>query len=300
MDPQPRIEARFGGFRSSAASTRRKGVKLLADALNRVDGGRLQGLELEFVGKTTPLWPPARILGLLSDSTKRALADVSFRTDLDQPQALAHLKRPGTLAIIPSLHDNSPNTIYECLEERIPFIVSNTGGAPELIALEDHDGVLFDPAPEALAGTLERLLVNGDVPAPPRRAFAAGTAADRWTEVLALHPQPKGDHRTSSETVDAVVVRRGSQDALLRCVAALEGQTHDRVETIVAGTRREGLEQGSAPYVVFLDEDDVPDPISSRRCSPPASRRMPTSSPAVSSSRTSFTSSPAIRTAWAP
>jgi glycosyltransferase involved in cell wall biosynthesis len=238
----------------------RKGVKLLAEALNRVAGEQLEGLELEFVGKTTPLWPPARILGLLSDSTKRALAEVSFRSDLDQPQALAHLKRPGTLAIIPSLHDNSPNTIYECLEERIPFIVSNTGGAPELIAPEDHAGVLFDPAPEALARTLERLLVNGDVPAPPRRAFPAGTAADRWTEVLALRPQLQRDRLTAGETVDAVVVRRGSQDALLRCVAALEGQTHDSVETIVAGTRREGLEQGSAPYVVFLDEDDVPDP----------------------------------------
>jgi glycosyltransferase involved in cell wall biosynthesis len=238
----------------------RKGVKLLADALNGLDGERLAGLELEFVGRTTPLWPPTRVLGLLSDATKHALAGVSFRSDLDQPQALAHLKRPGTLAIIPSLHDNSPNTIYECLEERIPFVVSNTGGAPELIAPEDHANVLFDPAPEALASTLARLLGNGDVPAPPRRAFAPGTAADRWTEVLTLDPEPRSTRLTAGETVDAVVVRRGSQDALLRCVAALESQTHDRVETIVADTRREGLERGSAPYVVFLDEGDVPGP----------------------------------------
>jgi glycosyltransferase involved in cell wall biosynthesis len=241
----------------------RKGVNLLIDALNELDAALLDGVELEFVGKTTTSWPPARVLSLLSDATKRALAGVSFMTDLDQPQALSRLKRAGTLAVIPSLHDNSPNTIYECLEERIPFIASNTGGAPELIAPEDHGDVLFDPTPEALASVLERLLADGDVPALPRPAFAAGTATDRWAEVLALRPQPREAHVTNGETVDAVdavVVRRASQDALLRCVNALEDQTHDRVETIVADTRQEGLEQGSAPYVVFLDEEDVPDP----------------------------------------
>jgi glycosyltransferase involved in cell wall biosynthesis len=237
----------------------RKGVKLLVDALNELDAARLDGLELEFIGKTTSSWPRTRVLSLLSDATKRALAGVTFVTDLDQPQALARLKRPGTLAVIPSLHDNSPNTIYECLEERIPFIASRTGGAPELIAPEAQSDVLFDPTPQALASVLERLLVDGNVPALPRRAFAAGTAAERWAEVLALRAQPRGASVTNDETVDAVVVRRASQDALLRCVTALENQTHDRVETIVAETRQEGLEQGSAPYVVFLDEEDVLD-----------------------------------------
>lgn len=237
----------------------RKGVKLLVDALNELDAARVEGLELEFVGKTTTSWPRERVLSLLSDATKRALAGVSFVTDLDQPQALARLRRPGTVAVIPSLHDNSPNTIYECLEERIPFIASKTGGSPELIAPEDHCDVLFDPTPEALANVLERVLAGGNVPVPPRRAFAAGTAADRWAEVLALRPQRRGARVTNGETVDVVVVRRASQDALLRCVTALADQTHDRVETIVADTRQEGLEQGSAPYVVFLDEEDVPD-----------------------------------------
>jgi glycosyltransferase involved in cell wall biosynthesis len=237
----------------------RKGVRLLVDALNELDAARLDGLELEFIGKTTSLWPRTRVLSLLSDATKRALAGVSFMTDLDQPQALARLKRPGTLAVIPSLHDNSPNTIYECLEERIPFIASRTGGAPELIAPADQSDVLFDPTPQALASVLERLLANGNLPALPGWAFAAGAATDRWAEVLALRPQPRGARVTNGETVDAVVVRRVSQDALLRCVTALENQTHDRVETIVAGTRQEGLKQGSAPFVVFLDEEDAPD-----------------------------------------
>jgi O-antigen biosynthesis protein len=257
--PAGAVDGRISRLSFFGRVDERKGVKLLVDALNEVDPARLQGLELEFLGKTTSSWPPTRVLGLLSDEARRALAGVSFLTDLDQPQALAHLKRPGTLAVIPSLHDNSPNTIYECLEEGIPFIASRAGGAPELIAPEDAGDVLFEPTAEALAGLLERLLAAGTVPARPRRAFAAGAAAERWAEVLALPPQRRGPPGTDGEAVDAVVVRRASQDALLRCVTALENQTHERVEAIVAATRQEGLEQASAPYVVFLDEEDVPD-----------------------------------------
>ena len=64
----------------------RKGVKLLIDGLNELDAALLDGLELEFVGKTTTSWPPERVLSLLGDATKRALAGVSF-DDRSRPAA---------------------------------------------------------------------------------------------------------------------------------------------------------------------------------------------------------------------
>ena len=36
--------------------------------------------------------------------------------------------------MIPSLLDNSPNVVYECLEDGIPFLASDTGGIGELVA----------------------------------------------------------------------------------------------------------------------------------------------------------------------
>jgi hypothetical protein len=76
-----------------------------------------------------------------------------------------------------------------------------------------------------------------------------------------MQPQARvPDDGGVDEQVDVIVVRRGSQEALLRCVAALEDQSYANFEVIVAETRREGLDQGSAPYVVFLDEEDVPEP----------------------------------------
>jgi hypothetical protein len=163
--------------------------------------------------------------------------------------------------VIPSLYDNSPNTIYECLEEGIPFIASTAGGSPELIAPEHRGDVLFEPNADDLAAKLRRLLDNGDTPAPAQRRFDRGVAADRWAEVMDLHPEqhaPVPD--TGDEAVDIVVIRRGSQEALGRCVAALDDQSHANLQVIVADTRQAGLAQGAAPYVVFLDEEDVPEP----------------------------------------
>ena len=53
---------------------------------------------------------------------------------------------------MPSLQENSPNTVYECLEQGIPFIASNVGGVPELIAPDDHARVLFEPTRRGARG----------------------------------------------------------------------------------------------------------------------------------------------------
>ncbi len=239
----------------------RKGLKLLAAALNGLDPEQLGGLALEFVGTTTSTWTPQRIASLLTDQTRRALRDVAFMNNLDQPQALERLRSPGTLAVIPSVHDNSPNTVYECLDEGIPFIASNAGGIPELIAPEDRAGVLFEPTPEGLEATLRRVLDDGNVPPPARPGFGRGKSAERWAEVIAMQPRRHmGAERAVGGQVDVVVVRRDSREALRRCVAALDEQSHRDFGVIVAETRQAGFDQGFAPNLVFLDEEDLPDP----------------------------------------
>ena len=241
----------------------KKGLRAFAAGLNAVEPERLDGLELQFVGKTTATWTRERAERLLSDETKRALGRVSFESELDQHEALALLNRPGTLAVMPSLHDNSPNAVYECLEQGIPFIASNVGGVPELIDPADHARVLFEPTDEGVETAIRRVLAAGRVPDPVRPAFDRGVSSDRWAEVLELQPQRRLDVEIDADavpSVDVVVMRRRSQDALLRCVAALEEQTHADFDVVVADTRQSGLDQGSAPYVVFLDEEDIPDP----------------------------------------
>ena len=58
---------------------------------------------------------------------------------------------PGRVAILPSLMDNSPYTVMECLVTAIPFLASKVGGVTELIHPEDADRVLVELTSKALS-----------------------------------------------------------------------------------------------------------------------------------------------------
>ncbi len=65
--------------------------------------------------------------------------------------------------------------------------------------------------------------------------------------------------------VDVVVHERGSRHALSECLSALAAQTYERVRVIrsagasVPDARAHGLQGATAEWVVFLDEEDVPE-----------------------------------------
>ncbi len=243
----------------------KKGLRSFVTALNALEPGLIDGVELEFLGKATATWTRDRVDGLLAETTRRALRRVSFETELDQPEALARLNRPGTLAVMPSLGDNSPNTVYECLEHGIPFIAGKAGGIPELIAPEDRSRVLFEPTSEGIEGALRRVLSGGSDVRPARPAFDAAASNDRWAEVTAMRRRPRS--HTADGRVDVVVVHRRSREALSRCLSALERQSYSDFEVVVAdgasveAARATGLRARSAraAYVVFLDEEDIPE-----------------------------------------
>ena len=238
----------------------KKGLRPFAAALNALEPELLRGLELDFVGRNTRTWTRERTEALLSKSTRSALGRLGFETELDQQEALARLSRPGTLVVMPSLQENSPNTIYECLEHGIPFIASNVGGVPELIAPGDRARVLFEPTSEGVEAALRRVLEQGVVPAPARPAVEPSASFERWADVLTMRPSRHPIvERDGEERIDVVVGRRGSPNALSRCLSSLERQTYRNFDVTVANSRAEGFRNGSAPYVVFLDEEDVPD-----------------------------------------
>lgn len=215
----------------------RKGLLPFTAGLNRLDPLLLERVELEFVGRTSQTWTPERVEHLLTRETKDALRGVSFASTLDQPEALARLSRPGTVAVLPSLEENSPNAIYECLETGIPFLASNVGGVPELIHAEDRARTLFPPTADGVADALRRLLTDGTVPQPVRPAFAFETSSQAWDEVVRLHPtaRPARDHVDTSSFVvvsdDAVDPDQATIEALARAQAATGA------DAITCGTR---------------------------------------------------------------
>jgi glycosyltransferase involved in cell wall biosynthesis len=211
----------------------RKGLRPFAAGLNALDGDLLRRLDLEFLGLATPAWPPERVSALLEDQTRERLRRISFEMGQDQSAALKRLSRPGTLAVMPSLEDNSPNAVYECLERRIPFIASRAGGTAELIAPEDRPRVLFEPTGEGVAAALRRVLTGNNGFAPAAPAFDTETSYAAWRQIIGLQPEPPAQ-LDPPPSVDVVV-------------------------STVAAARGQGLWASSSEWIVLLSDEDKPD-----------------------------------------
>ncbi len=157
----------------------RKGLGLFCDALNRLAAGSLRRFRVTFLGGDGSI---EGVPGL--EYIRRRSRDWQFPwqaiTTVDSVQAFDYLSQPGRMAILPSLMDNSPPAVHECLLAGIPFLASRVGGIPELVRAEDHPAVLFPPRAAALAGRMEAALSEPVRPARP--AIDEGAGRQAWLE----------------------------------------------------------------------------------------------------------------------
>jgi hypothetical protein len=220
----------------------RKGLRPFIAGVNALDSDTLARIELEFIGSATPAWPPQRIETMLTAPARSALRRISFETALDQHGALARLSQPGTLAVMPSLEDNSPNTVYECLERGISFIASDAGGTSELIAPEDRARVLFEPTPEGVAAALRRALSGTNGAAAP--GFDARAAVERWAEIVALSPDSAKDSAIDTSDVHVTIGDRAGRTSSPWVLLLEPGDEPDErlVETLVEAQRATGAD----------------------------------------------------------
>ena len=101
---------------------------------------------------------------------------------LNQPEALRFLATRHCLAVVPSIIENSPYTVYECLLSGIPVIARDVGGICELYAYENHDTHLFGDNPAELADRIVTAL-NGYLP-PASLSFLPHENCKAWIERL--------------------------------------------------------------------------------------------------------------------
>jgi glycosyltransferase involved in cell wall biosynthesis len=246
----------------------RKGIELFCDALDLLaDEGALPETSVAFMGKQTVidgLWAKE----YLAKRGRKWPWRWRVLDDFAQPEAVAYLRGKGDgtkrLAVMPSLADNTPNTVMEALALRIPFIASRVGGTAELIHPLDLGRATFDPGggrgDADLAAAL-REAVEGGRFEPPRpavepepnelvhlrwhRGVAAATrAADR-----APMPAPAVAGARVS-----VCVTAGEDDPAEDAIAAVEAQEHPAVELVKvsSGDRNEAGRTATGAYLMFL------------------------------------------------
>jgi O-antigen biosynthesis protein len=143
----------------------RKGAALFCDALDRLPASVARKIKVvTFLGREAIVdGVPGRqfVQGRARNWTWKT--EIIF--DRNQLQAMEFIRSPHRLAVMPSLMENSPNTVYECLGAQIAFVASRVGGIPELIAAEDVDRVCFEPKAAVLSEMLVKALTDGFKPA---------------------------------------------------------------------------------------------------------------------------------------
>ncbi|MEQ1900321.1 MAG: glycosyltransferase [Devosia sp.] len=213
---------------------------------------------------------------------------VEIHPDLDSFQARALLRRRSALAVCPSLVDNYPLTVLECIMDGVPLVAANTGGIPEMIS----PSAIFEPTPRALAAMLEGSasgwVTFDDYYDPVESALRWGrvstpgaAAVGRLADNFAPHVSVIMPHYNYGEYIEQAVQACLEQDyPNLEIVVIDDGSTDqdasdalDRLSKLdkrvrilrqensgPSSARNNAAREAQGEYLVFVDADNIPRP----------------------------------------
>jgi len=209
----------------------RKGVRVFVEALNLLGGDALRGLTVSFLGREATVTRDDIAL-MLDPGLVLALAAVEFHGTFDQAGARSYLQQPGRLAVIPSYLDNSPNVVYECIEDRVSFLASRAGGTGELVADADKAEVLFDPTARSLADKLRPIVASRLKPPPPRPSFDGITSLAAWRPLL-TPPEPETFALDDMPLVSVIVPHYNQPDLIWPTLQSVADQDYPNLEIVL-------------------------------------------------------------------
>ena len=190
----------------------RKGIGLFCDALDLLARRDLRQFSVTFLGKNAMV-SEGDTLSYIKARAEHWAFPFRALTDHSHEAALRFLTEGfGRVAIIPSLEDNLPSTVIECLAGRIPFLASRAGGIPELIADSDIERVSFLPNASELANALGRALRDGVSIARP--AIDADENVRRWVNWHSA----LASHRADNENVNTNFSAASAQPLVTVCL----------------------------------------------------------------------------------
>ncbi|RMD68225.1 MAG: glycosyltransferase, partial [Gammaproteobacteria bacterium] len=211
----------------------RKGLQLFCDAVDRLSREKRGDLRaIRFMGKAVARQGFDPIAYIRARSRAWGIP-VEIAATLSREEALAALKKPGILAVIPSLVENAPYTVLECLEQGVPFLASEVGGIPELVSEGARASCLFPPNPQALSERLSEVLDQGISPA--RAAHSQEEIRSRWLAWFqAARPRrPQVSVRDTPPRVSICLVHHDRPRYLDQALRSIRSQTYPHIEVIL-------------------------------------------------------------------
>jgi glycosyltransferase involved in cell wall biosynthesis/GT2 family glycosyltransferase len=276
----------------------RKGISIFLAAL-AAPQLRQFPFALSFLGRPASR-SPEEIKAFIGKHRPDLLYNLDIQPNLSTDEAQAYLSALNCVAVIPSLIDNSPCVVYEALKLGLPFIAAASGGIPELIEPADRERCLFAPTSGGLAEKIREVLSSSSWPAPRPNYDQAeiGDRWIGWFAKHAPPSAPVANPNLNGQAADVTVVvthferpqlleqnlrALGMQsDLAFQTVVVDDGSTSDAalvfldragrglagipIEVVrqsnkyVGAARNEGLRHMDTPYVIFLDDDNIPFP----------------------------------------
>lgn len=215
----------------------RKGIKEFCDALDILAKEKKLPSKITFLGKCAWVGNEHSLGYIGRRMSKWEKSDITILIDKNHKEALHYLSEGSRVAIMPSVADNSPYVVYECVAAGIPFLARDTGGVKELLAPEDANSVLFGDNPHELADKIISLCGK-----PPHRislAFDIEKNIKTWQSGLPalVDHLKRRPPRNAPEAIDdfiSICVTHHNRSELLRqCIDSLLAQTHKNFEVIL-------------------------------------------------------------------
>ncbi len=233
-------------------------------------------------------------------ATQNWRCDFQFFMHFDRHDALNYLaeRHNHALAIIPSRIENAPYTVLETISANIPCLFSSEGGAKELVAEEDVASVTCEMNAVSLSEAILSRLDKGAKAARPRRSHDEAETLWRNFHKPSKKKKDTGSKRSKLEQplVSVCITHYERPAKLVDCVFAFLRQSYPKIELILVddGSRSEdavrqlahvekllqkqggtvirqdnaylgaarntAFKQAKGDYVLFFDDDDLPDP----------------------------------------
>ena len=273
----------------------RKGIIPFIHALNTLSWDILKNVNITFLGSECA-YNSDTIMSMIADAVKDIVNEITIISDYSSLDARKYLKSGNRLAVMPSLEDNSPCVVYECLEENIPMIISNKGGGKELIAEQDRARVTFEPTKNGIVNKITEILSESRYFKPASASWThAGIIEDwdklfKWAEKDVNKKVKTGKaeplvsvvithynrhyllkHSLCSilkqdyQNIEVIIVDDGSTDsASVEYLKAIEAESYNcnvriiRQENQYLGAaRNRGIQEASGEYIIFFDDDNI-------------------------------------------
>lgn len=265
--PAPRSErvSNFEELVFFGRHERRKGFEIFVDAIARDPEVYAQFKTVTFIGRFDKIDYENTVAYALR-RLKAFPAKLKFIGNFDQNKAISYIKQANALCVIPSLEENSPCVIGECLAKAVPFLSTDVGGIHELLSKSHHKKILFNPSASALTEKIASVLRHGTI--TPRASYNVTLVVKDWLRFHSygelLRYQKKSVNLKLSRNskynareqpfISVCVVHHNRTEFLKRQLLAIKNQTYNNYEVIVVDDGSSEVEVASFDKMALSEE----------------------------------------------